>query len=193
MKKEKPLILVIFCMFLLLLLIVVPPIFRKYIPKEEIKIGTQTNTIQLLKCDKNFSDNNHKGSSISKYINNKIVTNTIKFTVINNVQNNIQDNNQNNTQSNAQTDNTQTDNVQDNNSQVPDNNLNSSFEEEYQKLIALKDINVETNDNITNIVINNKIYEANKDNEEIEKYFQSIELQKENYESLGYNCQIIEG
>ena len=59
MKKSKPPVLVILCMFLLLLLIVVPPIFRKYIPKENQQINNKVNTIQILSCNKTFSDNIH--------------------------------------------------------------------------------------------------------------------------------------
>ena len=78
MKKEKPPILVIFCMFLLLLLIVIPPVFRKYIPKEEVKINN-TKSITLLKCNKTFSDNLHTATSTSKYIDNVLKTNKIIF------------------------------------------------------------------------------------------------------------------
>ncbi len=170
MKKSKPPVLVILCMFLLLLLIVVPPIFRKYIPKENQQINNKVNTIQILSCNKTFSDNIHKGSSTSKYINDEIITNTINFTIINNPTTNNTPY-QNNNQSSSDT----------------------TYEQEYQKLTTLKDINIKVNDNVTNMVIDKKIYNKNKNNENIDNYYNPIEIQKENYELLGYKCQIIEG
>lgn len=158
MKKEKPFILVVLCMFLLLLLIVVPPVFRKYIPKENVKLNNNMKSIEILRCDNADINNTYIGSSISKYINNKIVTNTIKF-----IKNNTSINN------------------------------NDAMEIEYQLLINMENANVVTNDNITTIVIDSSVVDANQDNEELSNYFSPIENQKSFYEYMGYSCQIIKG
>ena len=172
MKKEKPLILVILCMFLLLLLIVIPPVFRKYIPKEEVKISN-TKQIKLLTCNKIFSDNIHTATSTSKYINNKLITNTIKFTT--NINEGINSS-------------------VENNKSGPNPNTNEhTYDEEYQNLINLKNINVVTNNNITTIVIDEKIANENRGSDGIMYYFQSFENQKGFYGYMGYNCSVIEG
>ena len=174
MKKEKSPILVIFCMLLLLLLIVIPPIFRKYIPKEEVKISN-TKHISLLKCNKAFSDNIHTVTSTSKYINNKLITNTIKFTT--NINEGI----------NA---------AVENNESVPNPNANTqehSYDEEYQNLISMKSANVVTNDNVTTIVIDEKIANENRGSDGIMYYFQPLENQKGFYGYMGYTCSVIEG
>lgn len=172
MKKEKPFILVILCMFFLLLLIVIPPVFRKYIPKEEVKISN-TKQIKLLTCNKVFSDNIHTASSTSKYINNKLITNTIKFTT--NINEGINSSVQNN-------------------ETVPNPNIQEhSYDEEYQNLINLKNVNVTTVNNITTVVIDEKIADANKGSDGIMYYFQSFENQKGFYGYMGYTCSVIEG
>ena len=172
MKKEKPLILVILCMFLLLLLIVIPPVFRKYIPKEEVKISN-TKQIKLLTCNKIFSDNIHTATSTSKYINNKLITNTIKFTT------NI---------------NEEINSSVENNESVPNPNTNEhTYDEEYQNLINMKNANVVTNDNVTTIIIDKKIADANRGSDGIMYYFQPLENQKGFYEYMVYTCDVIEG
>ena len=182
MKKEKPLILVILCMFLLLLLIVIPPVFRKYIPKEEVKISN-TKQIKLLTCNKIFSDNIHTATSTSKYIDNVLKTNKIIF------KSNINENNIGTT----------TDNNLENNDSTITNNTTSintnehTYDEEYQNLINLKNINVVTNNNITTIVIDEKIANENRGSDGIMYYFQSFENQKGFYGYMGYNCSVIEG
>lgn len=174
MKKEKPLILVILCMFFLLLLIVIPPVFRKYIPKEKVKISN-ANQIKLLTCNKVFSDNIHTVTSTSKYINNKLITNTIKFTT--NINEGI----------NA---------TVENNESVPNPNANTqehSYDEEYQNLINLKNVDITTANNITTIVIDEKIANENRESDGIMYYFQSFENQKGFYGYMGYTCSVIEG
>lgn len=168
MKKQKPLVLVILCMFLLLLLIVIPPVFRKYIPKEQTKSNKNSKSIEILTCNKTFSDNIHIGTSKSKYINNKLITNTIEFVVnSNNINNQIDSNN--------------------------NGNNNQSYEQEYQGLVNMKNINVETNDNATKIVINEEIANDNLNEEGFNYYFQDLTNQKGFYEYMGYSCQITKG
>ena len=55
MKKEKSPVLVVSCILLLLLLIILPPVFRKYIPKEEVtnlcywrQLDASRNSIQMV-------------------------------------------------------------------------------------------------------------------------------------------------
>ena len=182
MKKEKPPILVIFCMFLLLLLIVIPPVVRKYIPKEEVKINN-TKSITLLKCNKTFSDNLHTATSTSKYIDNVLKTNKIIF------KSNINENNIGTTNDN---------NLENNDSTITNNttsiNTNEhTYDEEYQNLINMKNANVVTNDNVTTIIIDKKIADANRGSDGIMYYFQPLENQKGFYEYMGYTCDVIEG
>lgn len=169
MKKQKPLVLVILCMFLLLLLIVIPPVFRKYIPKEKTKSNKNSKSIEILTCNKTFSDNIHIGTSKSKYINNELITNTIEFVVnSNNINNQAESNPSNDTN-------------------------NQTYEQEYQGLVNMKNANVETNGNMTKIIINKDIANENLNEEGFNYYFQDITNQKGFYEYMGYSCQITKG
>ncbi len=169
MKKEKPLVLVILCMFLLLLLIIAPPVFRKYIPKEKSKSNKNKKSIEILTCNKTFSDNIHIGTSKSKYINNELITNTIEFVInSNNINNKVETN-------------------------INNSNDNQSYEQEYQNLSNMKNANVETNGNMTKIVIDKDIANDNLNEEGFNYYFQDITNQKGFYEYMGYSCEITKG
>lgn len=81
MKKEKSPILVVSCIFFLLLLIILPPVFRKYIPKEEVTSNDQTQKqkLTILQCSRIFSTDLYQVTAKIKYVNGSVNTNTLTY------------------------------------------------------------------------------------------------------------------
>lgn len=182
MKREKSPILVVICMLFLLIFIIVPPVFRKYIPKQIDTNSTEKvkNTIKILKCNKTFSNEFYQVNSSTKYVDDKIVSNTIRYQKIDSTQNNNSENNQN---SNSNEDNVTLDDAA---SVVTVN-------DEYNYFSSLSDINITSNDSLTTVVINKKSLESNDSETTLKNYYQdSISSQKKFYENMGYTCNILE-
>ena len=182
MKREKSPILVVTCMLFLLVFIIVPPVFRKYIPKQVDTTNTEKvkNTIQILKCNKTFNDELYKVNSSTKYIDDKIVSNTIRYQKIDNTQITNSDNNQNN--------NANADVVT-----IDEGTSGVTVNDEYNYFSSLSDINITSNSTLTTVVINKKSLESNSSETTLKNYYQdSISSQKKFYENMGYTCNILE-
>ncbi len=163
MKKERSVVLVICCIIFLLSFIVLPPFFRSYIPKEKTIVGTSEQPkLKILQCSKYFKEELYKVSSNTKYINDAISVNTITYEKLD---------------------------------QVPEDSVpNSSItvSEELNLFKALNNVDIEVNDTTTVVTVNQDLVDNNPDHIDLLNYYQSLDDQKNYYETIGYKCNILE-
>lgn len=167
MKKERNPILVIFCILLLLSLIILPPVFRKYIPKEEEKeIEVIKDKISLLKCNRVYADSLYQVNVSTKYLNSSFSTNTILYQKLDTI-------------------------PQDYVEKTVELPINIIDEITY--LSSLKAVIKNENGNLISITINDDVISNNQTEENLKNYSQQdINNQKQTYEKMGYTCNILE-
>ena len=167
MKKERNPILVIFCILLLLLLIVLPPVFRKYIPKEEKEeVEVVKDKISLLKCNRLFADSLYQVNVSVKYLNDSFSTNTILYQKLDTIPQNYIE---------------------------KEVELPINIVDEITYLSSLKEIIKNENGNLMSITINDETILDNPTDENLKNHSQQdINNQKQIYEKMGYTCNILE-
>lgn len=168
MKTEKSPILVIFCIFLLLSFIVVPPIFRKYIPKEDHTNmqNKNQNHILILTCSKIYVTEKMNVTSKTKYINHEPIHNVVSY------ENIIEEKNIESTE-------------EEETNQI-------SVTEELQALLSLKNVKSTTNDKIVTVTIDKTLLQQNENNQTLNSYLQGLTGQKKSYENKGFSCTTME-
>lgn len=164
MKKEKSPILVITCILFLSAFIILPPIFRAYIPNDDIVIEPPAaqDKIQVLKCNKYFKEELFKVSSSVKYRNDLIEENTITYERVEKLPGDVS------------------------------SNTSITVEEEYNMFKSLNNIDISTEEKITIVKIDQDLIDNNPDHSNLLNYYQSLENQKLYYEEMGYTCNTLE-
>lgn len=170
MKKEKSPVLVIFCIFLLSLLIILPPVFRKYIPKEDINdkeyLQQERSKLVIVNCNRIYQDELYQVRSKTKYVDGVLDSNILTYQLLETLPEGF----------------------------VPSQiapTTTAGADLTYFK--SLQGINVVLNANITTITLDEALLVNNPNDTLLIQYLQSdYELQKQSYESLGYNCNILE-
>lgn len=164
MKKEKSPILVIACILFLSAFIILPPVFRAYIPNDDITVEPPParDKIHLLKCNKYFKEELFKVSSNVKYRNHVIEENTITYEKVEKVSDDISP------------------------------NTSITVEEEYNMFKSLNNIDISTEEKITIVKIDQDLIDNNPEHSNLLNYYQSLENQKLYYEEMGYTCNVLE-
>ena len=169
MKKEKSPILVISCILFLFLFIILPPVFRKYIPKEEAKKDNQIESKQelsILQCSRIFPTDLYQVTAKVKYINGSISTNTITYRKIETVPDDYQE---------------------------PVEETPLVLMDEYNYLTNLPNIEKKAEEPNPILVINSNTIKNNDSDENLKLYFQDdITKQEEFYKEKGYTCNTME-
>lgn len=164
MKKEKSPILVIVCILFLSSFIILPPVFRAYIPNDDIVVESPPvqDKIQVLKCNKYFKEELFKVSSSVKYRNDLIEENTITYEKIEKVPDDVSP------------------------------NTSITVEEEYNMFKSLNNIDISTEEKVTIVKIDQDLIDNNSEHSNLLNYYQSLENQKLYYEDMEYTCNVLE-
>lgn len=168
MKKEKSPILVVSCIFFLLLLIILPPVFRKYIPKEEVTSNDQTQKqkLTILQCSRIFSTDLYQVTAKIKYVNGSVNTNTLTYKKLDALPEGFQE---------------------------PTAEVAVVFLEEYTYLSNLNQIEKKAEEPNPILVISSNTIKSNETDDNLKLYFQDdITSQKDFYTKRGYTCNTME-
>lgn len=170
MKKEKSPILVIFCILLLSLFIILPPIFRMTIPKTKVDISKEENTttpkLILVNCNRIFDSELYQVVSKTKYVDGKINTNTINYQKLA---------------------------VLPEDYVPPTVQSTITVESELAFFKTLEGIQINTTEMGTTLILDQSLSISNSMNETFMQYYQENPNDQKNfYESLGYQCKILE-
>ena len=164
MKKEKSPILVIVCILFLSSFFIFAPVFRAYIPNDDIVVESPPvqDKIQVLKCNKYFKEELFKVSSSVKYRNDLIEENTITYEKIEKVPDDVSP------------------------------NTSITVEEEYNMFKSLNNIDISTEEKVTIVKIDQDLIDNNSEHSNLLNYYQSLENQKLYYEEMEYTCNVLE-
>lgn len=175
MKKEKSPVLVILTIIFLSLFIILPPTFRKLIPKEvEYVPETATPKIVIVECNKTYIDELYQVSSITRYVDNNVYSNVIKYKKIEDLSNSTLN----------------TDNI-DNSTNNTNDGSTASDDITYFK--SIPNLNLVESDQIITVSIDQNILTSNASDERLALYLNNdVSIQKQNLEKLGYSCNIRE-
>lgn len=167
MKKERNKVVVVLCMILLLVPIILPPVFRKFIPKEEVNSQIENKSkIELLKCRRVFLEELYEVNSSTRYMDGKISTNKIIYNKL----------------------------ITPPEDYVEKEMINhTTVAEEFAYFSSLNNINIETNEKATTVILNKDSIRNNTTDANLTLYLQEdIVNQKSFYENMGYTCNILE-
>lgn len=168
MKKINPINILLFLVIIVLLsFIIVPPILRATI--KDVNLSNDNShtvsfsNLSVLSCEKLDTINLYKITSRSRYKEDSIEQNTIKYEKLDAIE------------------------------ETTSNNKSSlkTPEEEIQFFSSINGIDVRSKDNITTVTIIKAAVQVNTANDTLLKYFNVKDKQKEFYENQGYTCEEI--
>lgn len=168
MKKINPINILLFLVIIVLLsFIIVPPILRATI--KDVNLSNDNShtvsfsNLSVLSCEKLDTINLYKITSRSRYKEDSIEQNTIKYEKLDAIEETVS-----NEKSSLKTP-----------------------EEEIQFFSSINGIDVRSKDNITTVTIIKAAVQVNTANDTLLKYFNVKDKQKEFYENQGYTCEEI--
>lgn len=168
MKKINPINILLFLVIIVLLsFIIVPPILRATI--KDVNLSNDNShtvsfsNLSVLSCEKLDTINLYKITSRSRYKEDSIEQNTIKYEKLDAIEETVS-----NEKSSLKTP-----------------------EEEIQFFSSINGIDVRSEDNITTVTIIKAAVQVNTANDTLLKYFNVKDKQKEFYENQGYTCEEI--
>lgn len=168
MKKINPINILLFLVIIILLsFIIVPPVLRATI--KDVNLSNDNShtvsfsNLSVLSCEKLDTINLYKITSRSRYKEDSIEQNTIKYEKLDAIEETVS-----NEKSSLKTP-----------------------EEEIQFFSAINGIDVRSEDNITTVTIIKAAVQVNTANDTLLKYFNVKDKQKEFYENQGYTCEEI--
>lgn len=168
MKKINPINILLFLVIIVLLsFIIVPPILRATI--KDVNLSNDNShtvsfsNLSVLSCEKLDTINLYKITSRSRYKEDSIEQNTIKYEKLDAIE------------------------------ETTSNNKSSlkTPEEEIQFFSSINGIDIRSEDNITTVTIIKAAVQVNTANDTLLKYFNVKDKQKEFYENQGYICEEI--
>lgn len=168
MKKINPINILLFLVIIVLLsFIIVPPILRATI--KDVNLSNDNShtvsfsNLSVLSCEKLDTINLYKITSRSRYKEDSIEQNTIKYEKLDAIE------------------------------ETTSNNKSSlkTPEEEIQFFSSINGIDIRSEDNITTVTIIKAAVQVNTANDTLLKYFNAKGKQKEFYENQGYTCEEI--
>lgn len=168
MKKINPINILLFLVIIVLLsFIIVPPVLRATI--KDVNLSNDNShtvsfsNLSVLSCEKLDTINLYKITSRSRYKEDFIEQNTIKYEKLDAIEETVS-----NEKSSLKTP-----------------------EEEIQFFSSINGIDVRSEDNITTVTIIKAAVQVNTANDTLLKYFNAKDKQKEFYENQGYTCEEI--
>lgn len=168
MKKINPINILLFLVIIVLLsFIIVPPVLRATI--KDVNLSNDNShtvsfsNLSVLSCEKLDTINLYKITSRSRYKEDSIEQNTIKYEKLDAIEETVS-----NEKSSLKTP-----------------------EEEIQFFSSINGIDVRSEDNITTVTIIKAAVQVNTANDTLLKYFNVKDKQKEFYENQGYTCEEI--
>lgn len=168
MKKINPINILLFLVIIILLsFIIVPPVLRATI--KDVNLSNDNShtvsfsNLSVLSCEKLDTINLYKITSRSRYKEDSIEQNTIKYEKLDAIEETVS-----NEKSSLKTP-----------------------EEEIQFFSSINGIDVRSKDNITTVTIIKAAVQVNTANDTLLKYFNVKDKQKEFYENQGYTCEEI--
>ncbi len=168
MKKINPINILLFLVIIILLsFIIVPPALRATI--KDVNLSNDNShtvsfsNLSVLSCEKLDTINLYKITSRSRYKEDSIEQNTIKYEKLDAIKETVS-----NEKSSLKTP-----------------------EEEIQFFSSINGIDVRSEDNITTVTIIKAAVQVNTANDTLLKYFNAKDKQKEFYENQGYTCEEI--
>ena len=168
MKKINPINILLFLVIIVLLsFIIVPPVLRATI--KDVNLSNDNShtvsfsNLSVLSCEKLDTINLYKITSRSRYKEDSIEQNTIKYEKLDAIE------------------------------ETTSNNKSSlkTPEEEIQFFSSINGIDIRSEDNITTVTIIKAAVQVNTANDTLLKYFNVKDKQKEFYENQGYTCEEI--
>ncbi len=167
MKKINPINILLFLVIIVLLsFIIIPPVLRATIKDVNLSNNNKTvsfSNLSVLSCEKIDTINLYKITSRSRYKEDSIEQNTIKYEKLDAIEETVS-----NEKSSLKTP-----------------------EEEIQFFSSINGIDVKSENNITTVTIIKTTVQVNMANDTLLKYFNTKEKQKEFYENQGYTCEEI--
>ena len=169
MKKEKSPIVVVLCIIFLSLFIILPPTFRTLIPKSKTKNNTSSSSnnpkIILVNCNKIYSNELYQVNSKTKFVNNS-PTNVITYQKLDTLPDNYVP------------------------STTPDTSTAESEITYFKSLVGIK---VEESENMIRFTIDDSLLNSNPTDATLVNYLAAdSDMQKLNYENIGYTCNKME-
>ena len=168
MKKINPINILLFLVIIVLLsFIIVPPVLRATI--KDVNLSNDNShtvsfsNLSVLSCEKLDTINLYKITSRSRYKEDSIEQNTIKYEKLDAIEETVS-----NEKSSLKTP-----------------------EEEIQFFSSINGIDVRSEDNITTVTIIKAAVQVNTANDTLLKYSNAKDKQKEFYENQGYACEEI--
>ena len=168
MKKINPINILLFLVIIVLLsFIIVPPVLRATI--KDVNLSNDNShtvsfsNLSVLSCEKLDTINLYKITSRSRYKEDSIEQNTIKYEKLDAIEETVS-----NEKSSLKTP-----------------------EEEIQFFSSINGIDVRSEDNIPTVTIIKAAVQVNTANDTLLKYFNAKDKQKEFYENQGYTCEEI--
>lgn len=170
MKKEKSPVLVILCIVFLSLFIILPPTFRAIIPRTIVEDNNDSSSnpkLVIINCNKIYPNELYQVNSKTKFVNNTS-TNIITYQKLETLPDNYVS------------------------STVSDvDETNATTEIAYFK--NLVEIKMKENENMVRFTIDNNLINNNQTDTTLVNYLAaSPDMQKTNYENLGYTCNRME-
>ncbi len=168
MKKINPINILLFLIIILSLsFIIIPPVLRATI--KDVNLSNDNShtvsfsNLSVLSCEKLDTISLYKITSRSRYKEDSIEQNTIKYEKLDAIEETV------------------------------DNDKTSLMapEKEIQFFSSINGIDVRSKDNITTVTIIKAAVQVNTANDTLLKYFNAKDKQKEFYENQGYTCEEI--
>lgn len=168
MKKINPINILLFLVIIILLsFIIVPPVLRATI--KDVNLSNDNShtvsfsNLSVLSCEKLDTINLYKITSRSRYKEDSIEQNTIKYEKLDAIEETVSN----------------------------EKFSLKTPEEEIQFFSSINGIDVRSEDNITTVTIIKAAVQVNTANDTLLKYFNVKDKQKEFYENQGYTCEEI--
>ena len=168
MKKINPINILLFLIIILSLsFIIIPPVLRATIKDVNLSNNNSPvasfSNLSLLSCEKIDATNLYKITSRSRYKEESLEQNTIKYEKLDAIEETVNN----------------------------DKTSLMAPEEEIQFFSSINGIDVKRENNTTTVTIVKATVQVNTANDTLLKYFNTKEKQKEFYENQGYTCEEI--
>lgn len=168
MKKINPINILLFLIIILSLsFIIIPPVLRATIKDVNLSNNNSPvvsfSNLSLLSCEKIDAINLYKITSKSRYKEESLEQNTIKYEKLDTIEETVNN----------------------------DKTSLMAPEEEIQFFSSINGIDVKRENNTTTVTIIKATVQVNTANDALLKYFNPKEKQKEFYENQGYTCEEI--
>lgn len=168
MKKINPINILLFLIIILSLsFIIIPPVLRATIKDVNLSNNNSPvvsfSNLSLLSCEKIDATNLYKITSKSRYKEESLEQNTIKYEKLDTIEETVNN----------------------------DKTSLMAPEEEIQFFSSINGIDVKRENNATTVTIVKTAVQVNTANDTLLKYFNAKDKQKEFYENQGYTCEEI--